>query len=87
MMCFILSGSCFSHFTIHSLQSSHFDRDSASLKGVAKYFKELAMDELEHAEDFMKIQNQRGGKVIFSDIQKPENDEWSSGIPTCIGCL
>ena len=36
------------------------------------------MEELEHAEKFMKLQNQRGGKVILQDIRKPKKDGWDS---------
>ena len=38
------------------------------------------MDELEHAEKFMKFQNQRGGKIILQDIIKPKKDAWDSGM-------
>ena len=31
---------------------------------------------MEHAEKFMKFQNQRGGKVVLFDIKKPPKDEW-----------
>lgn len=36
------------------------------------------MEELEHAEKFMKLQNQRGGKVILKDIRQPKKDGWDS---------
>jgi len=30
--------------------------------------------------EFMKYQNQRGGRVVFQDIAKPNNDEWGSAL-------
>ena len=30
--------------------------------------------------EFMKYQNIRGGRVVFQDIAKPNNDEWGSAL-------
>ena len=30
--------------------------------------------------EFMKYQNMRGGRVVFQDITKPNNDEWGSAL-------
>lgn len=60
--------------------AAHFNRDDTALKGIATFFKELAMEELEHAEKFMKLQNQRGGKVILKDIRQPKKDGWDSSL-------
>ncbi len=28
----------------------------------------------------MRYQNQRGGRIVLQDIQKPSRDEWGSGL-------
>lgn len=28
----------------------------------------------------MKYQNKRGGRVVFRDVQRPEKDEWGTGL-------
>ena len=30
--------------------------------------------------EFMKYQNMRGGRVVFQDVTKPNNDEWGSAL-------
>lgn len=60
--------------------SAYCGRDDVALSGFVGFFQELAMDELEHAEDFMKFQNQRGGKIILRDITKPKKDEWGTAL-------
>ena len=30
--------------------------------------------------EFVKYQNMRGGRVVFQDITKPNNDEWGSAL-------
>uniref|UniRef100_A0A5F9CGZ7 Ferritin n=1 Tax=Oryctolagus cuniculus TaxID=9986 RepID=A0A5F9CGZ7_RABIT len=37
-------------------------------------------EEREHAEKLKKLQNQRGGRIFFQDIKKPEYDDWGSGL-------
>ena len=62
-----------------SRQSYYFDRQGVALHGFSKYFKKSAMEELEHAERLMKFQNQRGGRIVFRDIEKPDKDDWGTG--------
>ena len=50
-----------------------------SLPNFAKYFRKASEEELEHAQIFMKFQNDRGGRVVLQDIKKPAKDEWGSG--------
>ena len=61
-------------------QSSYFERDDVALPGFAKYFKKAADEEKEHAEELMKFQVQRGGRIVLNDIKKPVKDEWGSGL-------
>lgn len=58
----------------------YFDRDDVALPGFHKYFKKASEEEREHAEKLMKFQNQRGGRVVLQNIQKPERDEWEGGL-------
>merc|ERR1711976_492443 len=58
----------------------YFDRDDVALPGFYKYFKKASDEEREHAEKLMKFQNQRGGRIVLRPIQKPERDEWVSGL-------
>ncbi|XP_004597065.1 ferritin light chain [Ochotona princeps] len=54
----------------------YFDRDDVALEGVGHFFRELADEKREGAERLLKMQNQRGGRALFQDVQKPPQDEW-----------
>uniref|UniRef100_A0A8C6F692 Ferritin n=1 Tax=Monodon monoceros TaxID=40151 RepID=A0A8C6F692_MONMO len=54
----------------------YFDRDDVALEGVGHFFRELAEEKHESAERLLKMQNQRGGRAHFQDLQKPSQDEW-----------
>jgi len=58
--------------------SSHFDRDDVALPGACEYFKKASDEEREHAQKLIKFQNQRGGRVVYQDIKKPEKDAWGN---------
>ena len=53
-----------------------FDRDDVALERVGHFFHELAKEKREGAEPLLKLQNQRGGRALFLDVQKPSQDEW-----------
>ncbi|XP_055472238.1 ferritin light chain-like [Psammomys obesus] len=53
----------------------YFDRDDVALEGVSHFFRELAEEKCEGAER-LKLQNDRGGRALFQDVQKPSQDEW-----------
>jgi len=65
---------------VYQSMAYYFDRDDVALKGFHDYFKKASEEEREHAEKFMKYQNKRGGRIVLQPIQKPENDEWGSGL-------
>lgn len=65
---------------VYQSMAFHFDRDDVALPGFHKFFKESSEEEREHAEKFMKFQNARGGRVVLQSIEKPERDEWGSGL-------
>jgi len=59
--------------------AQYFKRYDQDREGFAKYFKASAMEELEHAEEFMKYQHLRGGKVQLIDIPAPVPIEFRNG--------
>ncbi|XP_067830538.1 ferritin heavy chain-like [Heptranchias perlo] len=65
---------------VYLSMSYYFDRDDVALRHFAEFFKEQSHEEREHAEKLLKFQNQRGGRIILEDVQKPEQDEWSNGL-------
>ncbi|KAH9393810.1 fts3-like protein [Tyrophagus putrescentiae] len=58
----------------------HFNRDDVALPGFEKFFKESSEEEREHAEKFMKFQNQRGGRIVLQDIPKPIKQDWATAL-------
>uniref|UniRef100_A0A5F9CZ08 Ferritin n=1 Tax=Oryctolagus cuniculus TaxID=9986 RepID=A0A5F9CZ08_RABIT len=58
----------------------YFDHDEVALKGFARYFLKLALIERDQAEKMVRMQNQRGGRMVFRDIRKPERDSWEGGL-------
>jgi len=65
---------------VYSSMAWYFDRDDVALNGFHKFFKKSSEEEREHADKFMKYQNMRGGRVVLQNIQKPERDDWGSGL-------
>ena len=62
------------------LQFAYFDRDDVALKGFAKFFKESAEEENEHAQMFIKYQNLRGGRVLLTVVNAPTQQEWDTPL-------
>ncbi|XP_057621764.1 ferritin light chain 1-like [Chionomys nivalis] len=58
------------------LSLGYFDRDDVALEGVGHFFHKLAEEKREGAERLLKLQNDRGGRALFQDVQKPSPDEW-----------
>ncbi|XP_045720346.3 ferritin light chain-like [Mirounga angustirostris] len=58
----------------------YFDRDNVALEGVGHFFHEVAEEKREGAECLLKMQNQRGGRALFQDVQKPSQDEWGKTL-------
>jgi len=65
---------------VYQSMAWYFDRDDVALPGFHKFFKKNSEEEREHAEKFMKYQNARGGRIVLQNIEKPERDEWGSGL-------
>ncbi|XP_051019032.1 ferritin, mitochondrial [Acomys russatus] len=58
----------------------YFSRDDVALYNFSKYFLRQSLEEREHAEKLMRLQNQRGGRICLQDIKKPDKDDWESGL-------
>nr|QXJ13567.1 ferritin [Lineidae sp. TWL-2008]7EMK_A Chain A, Dendrorhynchus zhejiangensis ferritin [Dendrorhynchus sinensis]8GY1_A Chain A, Ferritin [Dendrorhynchus]8HCT_A Chain A, Ferritin [Dendrorhynchus] len=63
---------------VYMSMASHFDRDDVALKGAHEFFLKSSSEEREHAMRLIKFQNQRGGRVVYQDIKKPEKDAWGT---------
>lgn len=60
--------------------ANYFNRDDVALYGFENFFIESSLKERKNAEQFMKLQNQRGGRIILDDIRKPLQQTCSSGL-------
>lgn len=60
-------------YAYHSM-SAYFDRDNVSLPGIAKYFREQALEERSHAQKLIDFQNTRGGRVKLLPLVSPETE-------------
>jgi ferritin heavy chain len=65
---------------VYQSMAFYFDRDDVALKGFSNFFKKSSEEEREHAEKLMKYQNKRGGRIVLQNIQKPDRDEWGTGL-------
>lgn len=65
---------------VYQSMAFYFDRDDVALPGFHKFFSKASEEEREHAEKLMKFQNQRGGRIVLQNIQKPDRDEWDNGL-------
>eukprot|EP00178_Gracilaria_changii_P019733 TRINITY_DN57180_c0_g1_i1.p1 TRINITY_DN57180_c0_g1~~TRINITY_DN57180_c0_g1_i1.p1 ORF type:complete len:177 (-),score=35.15 TRINITY_DN57180_c0_g1_i1:46-576(-) len=63
---------------VYQAMAYHFDRDDVALRGFHNFFKKSSDEEREHAEKFMKLQNQRGGRIVLQDISKPSKQDWGA---------
>ncbi|CAG0914921.1 unnamed protein product [Notodromas monacha] len=67
--------------------AGYFRRDDVALPGFAKFFEHSSKEEHEHARKLIDYQNQRGGRVVLNPIDKPNRDEWGSGLDALIAAL
>lgn len=65
---------------VYMAMYSYFSHDSQALHGFAKFFKKSSHEEREHAFKLVEYQNRRGGRVVFQDIGKPEQQGWNSPL-------
>lgn len=57
---------------------SFFNRNTVAFRNIAKFFNKCSLEEREHANKFIEYQNKRGGKVILTDIKKPEDNNYNT---------
>lgn len=57
-----------------------FDRKDVALENFASFFLNKSHECTAHAEMFLAVQNQRGGRISFCTISKPERDDWLGGL-------
>ncbi|TKC34854.1 hypothetical protein EI555_016451 [Monodon monoceros] len=60
--------------------SYYFDCDDVTLNNFTKCFLLQSLEEREHAEKLMKLQNQLGGEIFFQHIKKPDHDDSENGL-------
>ncbi|UYV60201.1 FTH1 [Cordylochernes scorpioides] len=60
--------------------AQYFDRDDVGLQGYQDYFQKMSLEEFEHAQDFVRYQNRRGGRVKLWDIKASEKMEWDGPL-------
>lgn len=65
---------------VYQSMAWYFDRDDVALAGFHNFFKKSSVEERGHAEKLMKYQNARGGRIVLQTIEKPETDEWGTGL-------
>lgn len=58
----------------------HFDRDDVAMNGFSRFFLERSHSENRSAEETLAYQNQRGGRIVLQDIQKPSTVAWNDGL-------
>lgn len=61
--------------------SRFFQKYDETRPGFAKFFRDAANEEMEHAEMFMQYQQMRGGDVVMWEIPKPDpvKPDWTNG--------
>jgi len=69
-------------YASHSYLSmaAYFDRADVALPGFREWASEQSKEEREHAENFIKYINKRGGKYVAEHIPKPAVSEWPSAL-------
>ncbi|XP_041034051.1 ferritin, lower subunit-like [Carcharodon carcharias] len=65
---------------VYLAMSFYFERDDVALENFAKFFHKLSEVERKHAEELIKYQKERGGRIQLESIEKPERQEWRNGL-------
>ncbi|CAI9180331.1 unnamed protein product [Rangifer tarandus platyrhynchus] len=58
----------------------YLNRDDVALKHFSRFFLLGSHEHSKTAESLMFLQKERGGRVSFLGIRKPESQEWESGL-------
>ncbi|XP_038609038.1 ferritin heavy chain A-like [Tachyglossus aculeatus] len=65
---------------VYLSMSHYFARDDVALGCFSEFLREQSEEAQVQAEEFLSYQTQRGGRILLKDIQKPEQDEWGTGL-------
>merc|ERR1719167_501088 len=65
---------------VYLSMAAYFARDDIALMGFSKRFRKASKEEREHADILIDYQTMRGGRVVFREIAKPNNDEWGCAL-------
>ncbi|XP_057583227.1 ferritin heavy chain-like [Hippopotamus amphibius kiboko] len=58
----------------------YLQSEAVALGFLGRFFLRLSDQHNQRAEELMRLQNQRGGRVTFPDIPKPDTCSWESGL-------
>ncbi|XP_055249572.1 ferritin heavy chain-like [Moschus berezovskii] len=58
----------------------YLDRDDVALKHLSRFFLLCSHNHSKTVEGLMFLQNQRGGRICFLDVRKPETQQWERGL-------
>ena len=58
----------------------YLDHDDVALKHFSRFFLLRSHEHSKTAASLMFLQNQRGGRICFLGIRKPETQKWESGL-------
>lgn len=65
---------------VYLSMSHYFEREDVALPGMAKFCSKASDEEREHAQKFMKYQNQRGGRIVLQAVAAPTLQEWGTAL-------
>merc|ERR1712228_466713 len=65
---------------VYLSMASFFNRDDQALTGFAAYFKKKSDEEREHGIKLSEYQANRGGRVVYQDIAKPNTTDWGTPL-------
>lgn len=60
--------------------SFYLNHVDVALKHFSRFFLLRSLEHSKTTESLMFLQNQRGGRICFLDIRKPETQQWESGL-------
>ena len=58
----------------------YLNRDDVALRHFSRFFLLRSHEHSKTAESLMLLQKERGGRVSFLDLRKPQSQEWGSGL-------
>ncbi|XP_052599405.1 ferritin heavy chain-like [Peromyscus californicus insignis] len=59
----------------------YFDREDVALGNLTSFFLNKSHECTAHAEMFLALQNQRGGRIFLRTVSKPDRDDWVGVFP------